>query len=330
MKRIDVPPDVAAKALFYSDRTCCVCRVKGKPVQIHHIDDNKSNNDIKNLAILCLDCHNDTQISGGFHRKLSEEQIILYRDDWLSLVARERTKELLYNKKQSSPQDIELITTELEILRERKQYELLAIHYNIIGNTELRDKYIDMALKQNTSDENEIFLRALQGKIEFVNKKKIKKEIDRNIKSKDWSQLARLYVDIKDWNNAIQYYFKDICRSLQKGNTFSAAYYLKELTENELHKPLFERAYREFSKQKNLWWQVRTLQELKWYSELKSLLISHRKEIEKSGDLLFLQLLYKITGEKEKLLEVNRKLASSTKIVKIYFEKQKKREKKSR
>jgi hypothetical protein len=316
MKRIAVPTDVAAKALFYSDRTCCVCRVKGKPVQIHHIDDNKSNNDINNLAILCFECHNNTQISGGFNRKLSEEQIILYRDDWLSSVARKRTKEFFYDKKQSSPQDIELITTELEILRERKQYELLAIHYNIIGNTELRDKYIDMALKQNTSDENEIFLRALQSKIELVNKKKIKNEIDQKIKDKDWSELARLYIDIKDWNNAIQYYFKTICESLQEGSTFAAAYYLKELTENELHKPLFERAYREFSKQKNLWWQVRTLQELKWDTELKSLLISHRKEIEKSGDLLLLRFLYEITGEKEKLLEVNKKFASSIKMQK--------------
>jgi len=98
MKRNNIPPDVAAKVHFQSDRTCCVCRVKGKPVQIHHIDDDKSNNDIKNLAVLCFDCHTQTQVSGGFHRKLDAEQVILYRNDWDSLVARERNTTPVDNK----------------------------------------------------------------------------------------------------------------------------------------------------------------------------------------------------------------------------------------
>lgn len=90
MTRLSIPPEIAAKVLFLSDRTCCVCRRKGKPIQIHHIDGNPTNSDINNLAVLCLDCHNETQISGGFHRKLDAEQVRLYQDDWLNLVARER------------------------------------------------------------------------------------------------------------------------------------------------------------------------------------------------------------------------------------------------
>ena len=89
-KRVEIPRDIEAQAQFLSDRTCCVCRVKGKPFQIHHIDENPANNEPKNLAVLCLECHNETQIRGGFGRKLNAEQVILYRDDWLIQVAKTR------------------------------------------------------------------------------------------------------------------------------------------------------------------------------------------------------------------------------------------------
>lgn len=89
-KRIEIPRDIEAHVQFLSDRTCCVCRVKGKPFQIHHIDEDPANNDPQNLAVLCLECHNETQIRGGFGRKLNADQIILYRDDWLTQVAKTR------------------------------------------------------------------------------------------------------------------------------------------------------------------------------------------------------------------------------------------------
>ncbi len=98
MKQEEIPPSVAAKALFQSDRTCCVCHVRSKSIQIHHIDGDKHNHDISNLAVLCLECHADTQISGGFHRKLDAEQVILYRNDWVSLVERERNTTPVDNK----------------------------------------------------------------------------------------------------------------------------------------------------------------------------------------------------------------------------------------
>jgi hypothetical protein len=90
MARTAIPPPTAAKVMFLSDRTCCVCRKEAKPVQIHHIDGNNGNHEIKNLAVLCLDCHTQTQIRGGFQRKLDLDQVVLYRDDWHSTVARKR------------------------------------------------------------------------------------------------------------------------------------------------------------------------------------------------------------------------------------------------
>ena len=76
--------------MFESDRTCCVCNIRGKQVQIHHIDENPANNIIGNLSVLCFDCHNDTMIKGGFGRKLDSAQILLYRSSWLNKVKQQR------------------------------------------------------------------------------------------------------------------------------------------------------------------------------------------------------------------------------------------------
>jgi len=86
----EIPQDVAADALFLSDRTCCVCRVRRKPVQLHHIDEDPGHSVPENLAVLCLECHDDTQVKGGFGRKLNAAQVIRYRDDWYTDIANAR------------------------------------------------------------------------------------------------------------------------------------------------------------------------------------------------------------------------------------------------
>jgi len=90
--RIPIPDNIAAEILFLSDRTCCVCNVRGKQVQIHHIDENPANNIIDNLSILCFDCHDQTMIKGGFGRRLEANQIIKYRDEWLARVKSRKAK----------------------------------------------------------------------------------------------------------------------------------------------------------------------------------------------------------------------------------------------
>ncbi|MFH1852125.1 MAG: HNH endonuclease signature motif containing protein [Candidatus Neomarinimicrobiota bacterium] len=88
--RIKIPADIAAEVMFNSDSTCCFCRERGKAVQIHHIDENPRNNSIDNLSVLCLHCHNDAQVKGGFGRKRNASLVIKYRDEWISRVALRR------------------------------------------------------------------------------------------------------------------------------------------------------------------------------------------------------------------------------------------------
>lgn len=88
-QRIDIPAEIAADVLFASDSTCCVCRERGKALQLHHIDEDPSNSVAENIAALCLQCHNDTQLRGGFGRKLNAVLVTRYRDEW-SIRVRER------------------------------------------------------------------------------------------------------------------------------------------------------------------------------------------------------------------------------------------------
>lgn len=85
--------EIHAKVLFDHDRTCCVCRDPNKKfVEIHHIDGNHENDDPDNLAVLCKDCHTETQLKGGFYRKLSPRLVRLYRDEWLEMVRDEKRR----------------------------------------------------------------------------------------------------------------------------------------------------------------------------------------------------------------------------------------------
>jgi hypothetical protein len=53
-------------------------------------DEDPSNNVPANLAVLCLECHNRTQVSGGFGRQLTDTLVIKYRDEWLARVIQRR------------------------------------------------------------------------------------------------------------------------------------------------------------------------------------------------------------------------------------------------
>ena len=138
-KRVEIPTAIVAQVQFLSDRTCCVCRVKGKPFQIHHIDENPANNEPDNLAVLCLECHNETQIQGGFGRKLNAEQITLYRDNWLTQVTKIRAVQVeRLSSSQTNPSTASTLSPS-ELSSKTMKRERLFNAYKIILNA--ADKY---------------------------------------------------------------------------------------------------------------------------------------------------------------------------------------------
>jgi len=77
--------------MFENDHTCCICRERGKDVQIHHIDGNHANNADRNLAVLCLDCHSRVTGRRGLGRSFSVAEVRKYKVDWESLVRKRRS-----------------------------------------------------------------------------------------------------------------------------------------------------------------------------------------------------------------------------------------------
>jgi len=288
--------------------------VKGKSVQVHHIDDDPANNRIENFAVLCLECHTETQVSGGFRRKLDADQVILYRNDWLAIVARERASSPM-RLPESSPEhdavEIELATSIAEIYRDREEYELLASHYIQLGNDELRDKYVELAIEQGVDDSTLIFFRSVQGKAELIPQSVIERRKKTLEGRKDFFSLGRLYREIGEFRLAVEATCKGAQAAIRNGNIFSAAFHLKEMVEAESLEELFVLALDEAEREGDLWWQYRCLQELGWESEADDFLMRHRKEIEQTGEPQFLEVLTIALGDTEEYLALRKEEARS-------------------
>lgn len=89
-QRSAVPQETVDQVLFLSNHRCCVCRKRGKAVQTHHLDGDRTNHTLDNLAPLCLECHNRTLLKGGFGRRLTEGEIRLFRDEWYAIASAKR------------------------------------------------------------------------------------------------------------------------------------------------------------------------------------------------------------------------------------------------
>lgn len=319
-RRAPIPRDVAAAVLFSANRTCCVCRQPGKKVQIHHIDGDPGNNEPRNLAVVCTECHDDTQLSGGFGRKLDADQVVLYRDDWDRTMARARARAGAADASVSGDEpsreiELDLATSLAEAYRENGEFFLLAVFYDSIGNVELRDKYIEQMLANEPSDEDVIYLREMQGRFDLVPGDVVARERERLENIDDLLQKARFYTRIGATREAIRDYALGIVETLEEGNAFSAAFYLKEVSESRLVEALFREALNESEAESDLWWQVRALEELGWTSELNALLLESEPAIKESRDPSLLERLAAAQGDLAGAAEIRKEIAKHTRAV---------------
>jgi hypothetical protein len=96
----------------------------------------------------------------------------------------------------------------------------------------------------------------MQDRLDLLNEKSVEDYLIHLRSNAWWSQLGRSLIHLKRPTEAAEYYLRDILESLSNGNTFSTAYYLKELGALALHLP----------------WQFRSLQELGWKDQAAELL----------------------------------------------------------
>lgn len=298
--RTSIPRVIAAKVLFDSDRTCCVCRDKTRGVQLHHIDSDNTNHSPENLAVLCGLCHDETQLSGGFFRKLDPDQVILYREDWYRIVAKSRMRTgSIVGKESVAPENWGLIvaTGLAEVFREEGSYFRLALHYNAVGNSSLRDKYVEKAIAEGIDDEGHILLRALQNRISEVLPEVLQRRQRALEGSHDFLGLARFYKRVGRDYEAGKAYAQGLAKLAESDGVFPLAFYLREVADSGIIEALFEQAFNEAAADGNLWWQIRALEELGWHSELRDLVLSHREMILEGDDAMLKQVLARATGD---------------------------------
>jgi hypothetical protein len=313
-KRVEIPLAIEAQVQFASDRTCCVCRIKGKPFQIHHIDENPANNEFGNLAVLCLECHNETMIHGGFGRKLNADQVILYRDDWLIQVAKSRAAyvdRFSTTDEEDQSVNIELATSLAEIYREREEYELLALHYLGIDNDELRDKYIELAIRQGVADDSLIFFRSVQERLDLIPEEVKRRQIKKLEEQGLWFSLGRLYRELEEYQLATRATCRGVVEALEEGNVFSAAFHLKEMVSEGTLDFLFVDALNQAEEENDIWWQYRCLEELEWKEEAKEFLLEHQNEIEELDAPEFGEPLALALNDKQLYIELRKEEARS-------------------
>lgn len=95
--RPKIPRDLSFKILYESARTCCVCRRSERPVQIHHLDKDNTNNAEQNLAALCSECHGEAHTKRELSQNLTESRIREFKAQWTAEVARRSANSMLAN-----------------------------------------------------------------------------------------------------------------------------------------------------------------------------------------------------------------------------------------
>jgi hypothetical protein len=81
-----IPDSTQAEVLVQSRRRCCICfglrrDDEVKKGQIAHLDGNRNNNKIENLAFLCFDHHDEFDTSTSQSKGLNINEVLKYREE---------------------------------------------------------------------------------------------------------------------------------------------------------------------------------------------------------------------------------------------------------
>lgn len=77
--------NLASSLLMAARHRCCVCPQHRRISNIHHIDENNTNNAPDNLVGLCSECHADAHTTSTMRRNITADQLLAYKTAWESL-----------------------------------------------------------------------------------------------------------------------------------------------------------------------------------------------------------------------------------------------------
>ena len=82
MTRKAIARDLADGILMRARHRCCVCPAHRRISNIHHLDQDHSNNSPLNLVGLCSECHADAHTTSTMRRGLTTAQLYAYKTEW--------------------------------------------------------------------------------------------------------------------------------------------------------------------------------------------------------------------------------------------------------
>ena len=185
------------------------------------------------------------------------------------------------------------------------------MHYLGLGNDELRDKYIELAIGQGVDDDTLIFFRGVQHRLEAIPNEVVTRRVAELERRNDYFSLGRLYRTLERFSDAVRATCMGAISSIEQGNVFSVAFHLQEMLEDGATDELFRIAMTEAADRKDLWWQYRCLQELGWGSEATQFLLERRTEIEELNDPSFNEELALALGDRERYVAFKKEEARS-------------------
>ncbi|MGO5074286.1 hypothetical protein ACTQ4K_10135 [Clostridium sporogenes] len=90
-KRLNISQKQRKRLLEKNANVCCVCKKRGIGVNLHHLDEDPSNNNDDNIAVLCVkehDCHHRPNTYPALeHLDLSTEELKNKKKSWESFVS---------------------------------------------------------------------------------------------------------------------------------------------------------------------------------------------------------------------------------------------------
>ncbi|MBB5337680.1 hypothetical protein [Tunturiibacter gelidoferens] len=217
---------------------------------------------------------------------MDSDQVILYRSDWQAIVSRNRAEQRATQITEDDKLNLGSLISRIEELKTQKDYEELIFIFNNLNETELRDKYIGLFLAKKRPFEQELYFRSMQGRLDLLSPLALKNHLANYELLQDWQDLARDYFLLGDKLNGTKYMCKHVVEAISKGNFFNAAFCVRSLMLNAPIDSLFEKALVDSREKKDLFWELRSLEELGWTDELISVIRENLETIDNNVGFL--------------------------------------------
>lgn len=174
----------------------------------------------------------------------------------------------------------------------------------MIGEIDLRDKYVDMALP-NASPYYQVMLKRMQGRVHELSVEVQQAAIDdtSNDRVNQFSVLSAIGNTAAATSVAVSL----ASDSIAKGQWFAAAYTIKYRL-LPMAKRLFAMALDDFAAADDIWWQLRCFDELGWHDAAHELILRNETKIRESDEFLLKQRLAAEKGDEKEYAEVTKSI----------------------